>query len=400
MARMTKALQIEAENEAQALQLFQAGLATLPDPRRAQGLRYPLQTVVTIALMASVCGCDDAESMQAWGEAHEEWRCGFLPMPHGAPTQDVFLAVFGALDPEAFNTVFRAWAELLTVRLKATGKPIAIDGKTSRRSFDNVTNQGPVHTVSAWMSEAGLVLGQRQTDAKSNEITAIPELLEVLDLREATVTIDAMGCQTAIAKTIRDGEGHYLLAVKDNQPTLHEDIQATFAEADDDRRRTVDEQPRPAVEVFEHTDKGHGRVETRTVSLCRNLTWLTTAERWGGLSFVARIVRERFVEATGKTSKETAYYIGSDRAATAATAADKIRRHWSIENQLHWVLDFAFREDEARHRAKNTAANMTTLRHFALNLIKSDKKRKLGIANARKRAGWDRSYLVSLLTGA
>jgi len=337
MARMTKALQIEAENEAQALQLLQAGLATLPDPRRAQGLRYPLQTVVTIALMASVCGCDDAESMQAWGEAHEEWRCGFLPMPHGAPTRDVFLAVFGALDPEAFNTVFRAWAELLTVRLKATGKQIAID---------------------------------------------------------------AMGCQTAIAKTIRDGEGHYLLAVKDNQPTLHEDIQATFAEADDDRRRTVDEQPRPAVEVFEHTDKGHGRVETRTVSLCRNLTWLTTAERWGGLSFVARIVRERFVEATGKTSKETAYYIGSDRAATAATAADKIRRHWSIENQLHWVLDFAFREDEARHRAKNTAANMTTLRHFALNLIKSDKKRKLGIANARKRAGWDRSYLVSLLTGA
>jgi predicted transposase YbfD/YdcC len=249
------------------------------------------------------------------------------------------------------------------------------------------------------MSEAGLVLGQRQTDAKSNEITAIPELLKVLDLREATVTIDAMGCQTAIAKTIRDGEGHYLLAVKDNQPTLHEDIQATFAEADDARRRTVDEQPRPAVEVFEQTDKGHGRVETRTVSLCRNLTWLTTAERWGGLSFVARIVRERHVQATGKTSTETAYYIGSDRAATAATAADKIRRHWSIENQLHWVLDFAFREDEARHRAKNTAANMTTLRHFALNLIKSDKKRKLGVANARKRAGWDRSYLVALLTG-
>lgn len=399
MVRMTQAQQIEAENETQALQLFQDGLAALTDPRRPQGLRYPLQTVVTIALMASVCGCDDAESMQAWGEAHQEWLDGFLPMPHGAPTQDVFLAVFGALAPEAFSTVFRAWAELMALRLKATGKHIAIDGKTSRRSFDNANNKGPVHTVSAWMSDVGLVLGQRQTDAKSNEITAIPELLKLLDLREATVTIDAMGCQTAIAKTIRDGDGHYLLAVKDNQPTLHEDIQATFAEADDDRRRTMDEQPRPLLEVFEHTDKGHGRIETRTVSLCRDLAWLTTAERWEGLSFVARVVRQRHVQATGKTSTETAYYIGSDKAATAATTGKNIRRHWGIENQLHWVLDLAFREDEARHRAKNTAANMTTLRHFALNLIKSDKKRKLGVANARKRAGWDRSYLVSLLTG-
>jgi predicted transposase YbfD/YdcC len=400
MARMTKAQKIEAENEAQALQLFQNGLAALPDPRRPQGLRYPLQTVVTIALMASVCGCDDAEAMQAWGEAHEEWLEGFLPMPHGAPTQDVFLAVFGAMDPEAFSKVFRAWAELLAFRLKATGKHIAVDGKTSRRSFDTANDKGPVHTVSAWMSEAGLVLGQRQTDAKSNEITAIPELLKVLDLREATVTIDAMGCQTEIAKTIRDGDGHYLLAVKDNQPTLHEDIQAVFAEADDDRRRTFDEQPRPQLEVSEQVDKGHGRVETRTVSLCRDLAWLTTAERWEGLSFVARIVRRRHVQVTGKTSTETAYYIGSDGAATAVATAEKIRRHWSIENQLHWVLDLAFREDEARHRAKNTAANMTTLRHFALNLIKSDNKRKLGGTNARKRAGWDRGYLVSLLTGA
>ena len=161
----------------------------------------------------------------------------------------------------------------------------------------------------------------------------------------------------------------------------------------------MDEQPRPLLEVFEHTDKGHGRIETRTVSLCRHLAWLTTAERWEGLSFVARVVRQRNVQATGKTSTETAYYIGSDKAATAATTGKNIRRHWGIENQLHWVLDLAFREDEARHRAKNTAANMTTLRHLALNLIKSDKKRKLGVANARKPAGWDRSYLVSLLTG-
>jgi predicted transposase YbfD/YdcC len=224
--------------------------------------------------------------------------------------------------------------------------------------------------------------------------------LQVLDLRRATVTIDAMGCQIEIAKTILEGDGNYLLAVKDNQPTLHHDIQTTFAEAADERQRALDEQPRPVVEVFQEVDKGHGRVETRTVSLCRDLAWMMTAERWRGLDFVVQIVRERTVITTGKTSSETAYYIGSDADATAETAGSAIRRHWGIENQLHWVLDLAFREDEARHRAKNTAQNMTTLRHFALNIVKQDPARKLGVANSRKRAGWDRNYLIKLLTTA
>lgn len=271
MARMTQAQTIARENEKQALQLFLGVLAELSDPRRSQGRRYPLQTVVVTALMAMVCGCDDAE---------------------------------------------------------------------------------------------------------------------------------AMGCQTEIAQTIIEQGGNYLLAVKDNQPTLHQDIQVTFAEAADPRPRSVDELPRPALEVFEDVDKGHGRLERRTLSLCRDLSWLTTAKRWVALSFVAQIVRERTVLSTGKSSTETAYYIGSDKAATPATASDAIRRQWAVENGLHWVLDMAFREDEARHRAKNTAHNMTTLRHFALNIIKSDPKRKLGVANSRKRAGWDRNYLLDLLTNA
>jgi predicted transposase YbfD/YdcC len=250
------------------------------------------------------------------------------------------------------------------------------------------------------MSDAGLVLGQRKTEEKSNEITAIPELLRLLDLTGATVTIDAMGCQTEIAKTIVEGGGHYLLAVKDNQPTLHEDIATTFDEAADERRRACDEAPRPVTEVFEETDKGHGRVEKRTTAVCHGLSWLTTAERWPGLSSIVQVTRERTVIATGQTSVETAYYIGSDPEATAVTAGRVIRRHWSIENELHWVLDMAFREDEARHRARNTAQNMTTLRHFALNLVKADKNRKVGIATARKRAGWDRNYLIELLTSA
>lgn len=398
MPRITQAQRIEQDNEMQALAFFEQTLATLPDPRRAQGIRYPLKSVVVIALMAMVCSCDDAEAMEVWGEANEKWLEGFLVLPHGTPTQDVFLSVFAALDPNAFGAVLRSWAALLALRIRARGKHIAIDGKTSRRSFGSETPA--LHTVSAYLSDAGLVLGECKTDCKSNEITAIPELLRLLDLRGATVTIDAMGCQTQIAQTIVDGDGHYLLAVKENQPTLYQDIATTFTEADDDQMRTVDEQQRPKVEVFEDIDKGHGRVEKRTVKLCRDQSWLTSATRWPALAFVVQVIRERTVLATQKTSTEAAYYIGSDVDASASQVAQKIRRHWSIETELHWVLDMAFREDEARHRAKNTAQNMTTLRHFSLNIVKQDSKRKLGVANSRKRAGFDRNYLLQLLMGA
>jgi len=400
MRRVTQAQQIEADNEQQALLFFQKTLAALPDPRRRQGTRYPLKAVVVIALMAMVCGCDDAEAMEIWGEANEGWLAGFLELPHGTPTQDVFLAVFAGLDPKAFSAVLRSWAGLLAVRLKTEGKHIAVDGKTSRRSFDTASEKPALHTVSAWLSDVGLVLGETKTREKSNEITAIPELLRTLDLNNATVTIDAMGCQTEIAKTITDGGGDYLLAVKDNQPTLHQEITETFAEASDDRRRTIDEQPRPTVVIFEEIDKDHGRLEKRTVEVCQDLTWLTNPERWPSLSYLVRVTRERTVLATDKTSTETAYYIGSHLQPDAAIVANTIRRHWSIENELHWVLDMAFHEDHARHRAKNTAQNMTTLRHFALNIVKRDPKRKLGVANSRKRAGFDRGYLLKLLMGA
>ena len=201
MARPTRAQQIEHENEAQALAFFQSMLAALPDPRRPQGVRYPLASVVVIGLMAMVCGCDDAEAMESWGEANEAWLGGFLELRHGAPTQDVYSSVFAALDPEAFSAVLRSWAELLSLRLAPGDRHIAVDGKTSRRSFDTARGRPALHTVSAWLSEAGLVLGERRTADKSNEITAIPELLRVFDLRGATVTIDAMGCQTEIAAT-------------------------------------------------------------------------------------------------------------------------------------------------------------------------------------------------------
>jgi predicted transposase YbfD/YdcC len=401
MSRLSQAQQIQQAQEEQAVVFFERTLAPLKDPRRAQGKRYPLRTVIVTGLMAMVCGCDDAEAMQLWGEASAAWLAGFLDMPHGPPTQDVFLTVFGALDPEAFSEVFRAWAALLVLRLEIQGaKHIAVDGKTSRRSFDTASGSKAIHTVSAWMSEAGLVLGQRKTKEKSNEITAIPELLRTLDLKGATITIDAMGCQTEIAKTIIDGEGNYLIAAKDNQPSLRQDIEKTFAEAASERVRSCDELPRPVVETFEEHDKGHGRVEKRTAHVCRDLSWLTTADKWPGLAFVVQVLRETTVLATGKTSTEIAYYIGSDRAASAAEAGSTIRRHWGVESKLHWVLDIAFREDDARHRARNTAQNLATLRHFALNIVRQDSERKVGVANSRKRAGFDRNYLIKLLTGA
>lgn len=400
MARITQATKIEQDNEDHALAFFEQMLGQLPDPRRAQGRRYPLRSVVVIALMAMICGSDDAEAMELWGEANAEWLAGFLPLPHGTPTQDVFLAVFAALNPQAFGAVLRAWAAVLASRLAGVGKHIAVDGKTSRRSFDSAAGQPALHTVSAYLTEAGVVLGQTKTGAKSNEITAIPELLRLLDLRGATVTIDAMGCQTEIAKVIVTGGGDYLLAVKENQPSLHADIVATFAEADDARRRTVDEWPRPEIVLVEDVDKGHGRIEKRIVKTCRDLSWLSSQKRWTGLTYLVEVVRERTLLSTGKTTTDTAYYIGSNREISTTHVAHIIRRHWAIENELHWVLDIAFREDDARHRAKNTAQNMTTLRHFSLNIIKRDKNRKLGVSNSRKRAGWDKGYLLELLQGA
>lgn len=192
----------------------------------------------------------------------------------------------------------------------------------------------------------------------------------------------------------------FCLAVKENQPRLYAEIAETFVEAADARKRTADEAPRPKVSLYEETDKGHGRIEQRTLEVCRDLTWMTTADRWRGMTFVARVTRQRTQVASGETSMETSYYIGSANNVSPAHVAKQIRRHWAIENERHWVLDMAFREDEARHRADNLAQNMTTLRHAALNILSRDPKRKLGIANSRKRAGWDHAYLLSLITQA
>lgn len=399
MVRLTEAKRIEQGNAQAALGAFEAAVTELRDPRRRQGLRYPLRTVVTIALLSMICGCDDAESMEAWGEANATWLATFLEMPHGSPSQDVFLHVLSALDPKEFGKVFRSWVDFVSIRLGLEEKQIAIDGKTSRGSASPAEGRTAVHTISAWVSELGIVLGQTQTEEKSNEITAIPELLNVLSLKDTTVTIDAIGCQTGIAEQVVEKGGNYLIAAKENQPTLLAEIKETFAEADNLSIRSVDEAPRPSISTHEESDKGHGRIETRRVRVSSTLSWINSRDRWRGLGYVVEVTRTRTSMRTNQTSTEVAYYIGSGSAPFAERVGQLVRNHWRIENQLHWVLDMAFNEDSARHRAGSAAANMTILRHFALSVIKLDKKRKLGVANSRKRAGFNRAYLLELIRG-
>lgn len=403
MPRITQAQQHRLNAEAEAYNFFRHALMSLLDPRRRQGQRYPLHTVVVIALMAMVCGADDAQAMQYWGEAHSAWLEEVLDMPHGPPTQDVFLSVLGALDPKCFSEVFRYWADLLRVRLQGnskTKKHIAIDGKTSRRSHDVTKGIAAIHTVSAYLTERGVVLAQTKTPDKSNEIKAIPELLDVIDIRQAVITIDAMGCQREIAEKIVEKGGDYLLGIKENQPTLLHDIQVAFQYAQRATEESSKTLPAPPIDSFEEIDKGHGRIEMRKIELIRDSSWLTMGEKWPSVALLVKVTRERTILKTDKTSQEISYYIGSDKIASAQEIANHIRGHWQIENNVHWILDIAFREDEARHRANNVAQNMATLRHFALNIIKNDKNRKLGVANTRKLAGWDNSYLIRLLTSA
>lgn len=385
--------------EDNVLHEFYEVLSRLKDPRRAQGRRYPLESVVVSALMAMVCGCDDAEAMSVWSRVNEDWLTGFLSLPHGSPSQDVYLSVFSSIDPIAFADLFAQWVLLLRGRLTESFSHIAIDGKTTRGSHDYAADRLALHTVSAWTSDAGLVLAQRYVDAHSNEIEAIPELLKLLDLRGATVTMDAMGCQKSIVGQITRADGDYLLAVKANQKSLHDDIVTIFDDALDTTDRALD-QPAPLeIESHETIEKGHGRIETRRTHICRNIAWLTTRSHWRKLSVVVMCESIRESIKTGKVTTERRYYIASDPTLTAERAAHLIRRHWGIENEVHWILDIAMREDHLRHRAGNCAANMGVLRKTALNLLKADNTIKLGVANKRKIAGWDRDYLMKLLVG-
>lgn len=379
----------------QSIRALMASFSELDDPRQRRGKRHRLIDVVLIALLAMMSDQDDAQGFEDWGKHNEKWLRQFLELPNGIPSQDTFLRVFAMLDAEAFRACFLTWVAQL--KSAARGKHIAVDGKTMRGSGDKASGDRALHMVSAWMSDAGLVVGQVATDKKSNEIEAIPRLLELLEVRDCTVTIDAMGCQRAIAQVIVDKDGHYLLAVKDNQPTLREELAASFRASLDDTPRPRDMSQPPKVTTHSETDAGHGRIETRTAHYCDDLSWLDQAADWPGLHGIGMIERERTIKKTGETSREVAYYISSDPTMSAENLGRNVRAHWGIENSLHWVLDVTFREDNHRARMLNAAHNFALVRHVLIGLLKAEKTFKRSIAKKRKRCAYDPDYILTVL---
>jgi predicted transposase YbfD/YdcC len=356
-------------------------LSVLDDPRVARTRKHSLETILVLSLLAVICGADSFVGIERFGAAKAAWLSTFLDLSGGIPSHDTVGRVFAALDPRALGEAFQRWTLAITGRSKE--KLIAIDGKTLRRSFRKAGDHAFVHMVSAWSANNGVVLGQVKTEDKSNEITAIPMLLDLIDVKGATVTIDAAGTQTAIAEKIVEKGGDYMLAVKGNQPTLHEAIIEHFA---DDRGQFG---------VWETHEQGHGREEIRRAWVSHCVEEIATHERWSALGALVRIQSTRTVG--GKTSTEDRYFISSRKVLSAIDALHTVRRHWSIENELHWVLDVAFREDDCRVRAENAAANFSAVRQHALALLKQRTETKVGIKNRRLCAAWDDSFLLRVI---
>lgn len=360
----------------------------VPDPRVKRTRKHPLTSVLVLSLLAIICGADSFVAIELYGECQQEFLKTFLDLPNGIPSHDTIGRIFSVLSPTALQEAFRGWiASLVEV---TDGEVVAIDGKSLRRSFRHAGDKAFVHMVSAWATENRVVLGQIKTEEKSNEITAIPRLLELLRIKGATVTIDAMGCQKEIAKQIVAGEADYMLAVKENQPTLHSDITALF------NRAAKDPEFLDGLDFCETTSKGHGRVEVRRCWTSTALDELSQRKQWSNLACVVLVEVDRTVD--GKTSTEQRYYISSKKRLRAKTALSIVRSHWGIENELHWVLDVAFREDDCRVRAGYAAENFAVMRHISLNLLKKATC-KVGIKNRRLRAALDRQFLLQLLYG-
>jgi len=356
-----------------------------PDPRQ-DNRRHLLLDIIAIVLCGSVCGAENWDDIEAFGLAKQEWLASFLELPHGIPSSDTYRRVFARLEAKEFHKRFFSWLAVINPRLK--GEIVSIDGKTLRRSADATEGKSAIHVVSAWANKAGLTLGQIKVDEKSNEISAIPELLDSLDVEGSIVTIDAMGTQKAIAEKICDRGGDYVLALKGNQGSLQEDVELYFNGA---TAKQLQEAPFAYQRTF---DKDHGRQETREYWVSDEIGWLSMKEGWRGLKTVCMVRSQRTIGQ--QTTSETRYYISS-LPADAQVLAGAIRGHWAVENSLHWVLDVAFREDESRKRKDNSAENFSTLRHITLNLLKTEKTCKRSIAGKRLLAGWDTSYLQKVL---
>jgi predicted transposase YbfD/YdcC len=371
-----------------------AHFAPLTDPRADRGQEHLLLDMVTVAVCAVICGADGWVAVETFGRAKAAWLRTFLALPGGIPSHDTFGRVFARLDPGEFQRCFLAWVRAVVP--DTAGQVVALDGKTLRRSHDRANGKAALHLVSAWACGSGLVLGQLAVEDKSNEIVALPALLRLLDLGGSTVTIDALGCQTAIAAQIVAQGADYALALKDNHPTLHAEVAEEFAAA---RANGFADFAPADHDAWQTAEKDHGRVETRRYWVIREpatIAALDQGHAWAGLRAIGLVERERRVGAT--VSVETRHYLLSG-AGGAAAFGHAVRSHWGIENRVHWVLDVVFREDESRVRAGDGAANLAVLRHFALNLLRQERTAKGSLATKRFRAALDQDYLLTVLTG-
>jgi len=364
-----------------------AYLSVIRDPRIERNKKHDLGEMLFIAVCAAISGAEGWSDIVEFAEAKEDWLRRFIRLDNGIPVDDTFARVLSRIAPQALQQCLVSWTQ--TLHEQSAGAVIAIDGKTVRRSHDRRRARGPLHLVRAWATEAGLALGQVATEVKSNEIVAIPVLLSYLELKGAIVTIDAMGCQRAIAEQIVAQRGDYVLAVKANQAGLHEGIVDFFDTALANDFRDV------AHTHFEQTDTGHGRIEVRRCWVSEHLEGLAHGERWAGLRSIALLESERHIE--GQVSIERRYFISS-LPGVAEPIARAIRAHWQVENGCHWVLDMTFREDDSRIRRGDGAENFSTLRHFALNLLKRYAP-KLSVRKKRIRAGFSDSFREQLLAG-
>jgi predicted transposase YbfD/YdcC len=359
----------------------------MEDPRVEWSIQHKLIDIITIAISSVICGADTWVDIEIYGQSKYEWLKQFLELPNGIPSGDTFSRVFSRLDPKEFQNCFLNWVKSIS---KLVAKEVvAIDGKTLRHSYDNGGDKKAIHMVSAWATELILVLGQVKVNEKSNEITAIPELLKVLSLRGCIVTIDAMGCQKEIVKQIREGGGDYIITLKKNQGGLYERVEALFKEA------RIPQYQGFTFSSYRASKTEHGREETRYCMMLSDVqTQIDFEGKWEDLLSIGRQDSMRVVN--GKTTIKTRYFISS-LPNNAHLLANSIRQHWGIENSLHWVLDVAFREDDSRIRKDNAPQNFAILRHVANSLLQQNKSVKTGIKNKRLKAGWDNEYLAKVL---
>lgn len=367
----------------------------LPDPRVNRRKEHDLIDVLVIAICTLLCGGESFNDMEDFGLAKEDWFKTFLSLPHGIPSHDTFNRVFAALDPKGFLDCFLRWTQSL--RQAVPREIVALDGKALRRALNK--DQSVQYVVSAWAESNGLVLGQWKVADKSNEITAVPELLRVLELAGCIVTLDAMGCQKKIAREIVEADADYVLALKGNQEKVHEEVKSFLDATLDEKNRKRPQGAQIAKEVqtlkqYETVEKDHGRIETRRYYQSDHLDWFADKEKWEGLHSVGMV--ESLREINGEVTRERRYYLCSLKL-DVETFARAVRSHWGVENKVHWIMDVSFREDQSRAREGYAAQNLALLRRLALNLLKREKTKKRGIRGKMLNAGWDHPYLLKLL---